>query len=99
MAIDSPDKIRAAQLISAKYAIALEAKGLRHSKIKGGAKGSWAKHYDMPPKSSHLEVIQRIQREIDELNGRIFNDQIELPLRGNTGTVIVDDFEGKETLK
>lgn len=76
--LDTPDKIRAAQLITAKHAIALEANGLRHSKIKGGVRGSWARHYGMPPKAKHLAVIARIQVELDEILLRIYNNQLPL---------------------
>jgi hypothetical protein len=72
---DNPRDIRLFQLIAAKHAISLEAKGLRHSRFRCGVRGLWAKHYGMPPRSKPLAVIARIQEEIDSLS-----PQQELPL-------------------
>jgi len=79
---DTPDKIRLFQLISAKHAIGLEAKGLRHSRFRQGVRGLWAKHYGMPPRSRPEAVIARIQADIDDLAAKIEFDanQLELPL-------------------
>lgn len=79
---DTPDKIRLFQLISAKHAIGLEAKGMRHSRFRQGVRGLWAKHYGMPPKSHPEAVIARIQEEINELDRKIqfTENQLELPL-------------------
>jgi len=72
-----PCEIRLLQLLAAKHAIGLEAKGLRHSRFRCGVRGLWAKHYGMPPRSKPLAVIARIQEEIDSLSA---DPQQELPL-------------------
>lgn len=72
---ETPRQIRLFQLISAKHAILLEAKGLRHSRFRCGVRGLWAKHYGLPPRASHAKVVARIQEEIDFLS-----KQQELPL-------------------
>lgn len=77
----TPDEIRLYQLIAAKHAIMLEAKGMRHSRFRCGVRGLWAKHYGMKPRSKPLDVIARIQQDINELAERIkSNPQQELPL-------------------
>jgi hypothetical protein len=75
---DTPDQIRLFQLISAKHAIGLEAKGMRHSRLRGGARKLWAIHYCMNPRAKHADVIARIQEEIDDLSQRV--NQMRLPL-------------------
>ena len=75
---DSPNTVRRFQLAAAKHAIALEAKGLRHSRFRKGVRGLWAAHYGMPPRSTPQAVIARIQQEIDELTSA--SNQMELPL-------------------
>ena len=69
---DTPDKIRLFQLIAAKHAILLEAKGLRNSRLgRNGLKRSWAKWYGLKPRATHLEVVERLQQEIDEVGLRV----------------------------
>ena len=75
---DTPAKIRLFQLISAKHAIGLEAKGMRHSRFRCGVRGLWAKHYGMPPRSKAPAVIARIQEDIDKLVFEL--NQLPLPL-------------------
>lgn len=75
---ESPTRTRLVQLISAKHAIGLEAKGMRHSRFRQGVRGLWAAHYNLPKRSSHEAVIARIQEEIDELTFKA--NQMELPL-------------------
>ena len=78
---DTPPTIRLFQLISAKHAILLEAKGLRHSRIRGGVRGMWAKHYGLAAKTPAVVVLDHIKREMEEIRGRIVADnQLELPL-------------------
>ena len=75
---DSPNTVRRFQLAAAKHAIALEAKGMRHSRFRKGVRGLWAEYYGMPKRSTHLAVIERIQEEIDTLTAAA--KQMELPL-------------------
>ena len=77
---DTPDKIRLFQLISAKHAIGLEAKGLRHSRFRCGVRGLWAKHYGMSPRSKPEAVIARLQEDINALHSKLNPPQEELPL-------------------
>ena len=78
---DTPATIRLFQLIAAKHAILLEAKGLRHSRIRGGVRGLWAKHYGLAAKTRAVVVLDHIKREMEEIRGRIVADnQLELPL-------------------
>ena len=78
---DTPAKIRLFQLIAVKHAILLEAKGLRHSRIRGGVRGLWAKHYGLAAKTPAVVVLDHIKREMEEIRGRIVADnQLELPL-------------------
>lgn len=78
---DTPESIKLLQLISAKHAILLEAKGLRHSRFRCGVKGLWAKHYGLPARTPHVKVVERLQQDIDELAERVRpNPQQELPL-------------------
>jgi hypothetical protein len=79
MVADTPSKIRMFQLISAKHAIGLEAKGLRHSRLgRNGLKRLWAKHYGLPPRTKHIVIITKIQEEIEALYTKIH--QLPLPL-------------------
>lgn len=82
LAADTPDQIKLLQLISAKHAILLEAKGLRHSRLgRNGVKRLWAKHYGMAARTKHLDVIARMQQDINELAERIQpNPQQELEI-------------------
>jgi hypothetical protein len=65
---DHPDDIRAWQLITARGAVRLEAKGLRHSRLgPNGAKKLWAKHYGLSPRVKHEVVIARMTQEIELL--------------------------------
>ena len=77
---DHPIQIRLAQLCSARAAIKLEKLGLRHSRIRCGVRGLWAKHYRMPLRSKHDAVIARITQEIKELEEKLNGQQPELPL-------------------
>ena len=79
---DTPDQIQLVQLISAKHAILLEAKGLRHSRLgRNGVKRAWAKHYGLSARAPHLSVIARLQEDIFILADRINTPkQEELPL-------------------
>ena len=74
----TPGEIKLFQLIAAKHAILLEAKGLRHSRFRCGVRGLWAKHYGMPPRSKALVVAARIQEDIERLSFEI--NQLSLPL-------------------
>lgn len=77
--LSDPVEIKLVQLISAKHAIKLEKLGMRHSRIRCGVRGLWAKHYKMPPRSSHDEVLTRIQEEITQLSEKL-NGQRQLEL-------------------
>jgi hypothetical protein len=62
--IDKPDAIRCAQLLAAKKAIKLEKAGMRHSSGKS-IKAAWARHFQMPARSTHDAVIARIDAELN----------------------------------
>lgn len=54
------------QLLAAKSAIGLEAKGLKHSR--GSVRKTYALQFGMSPRAKHADVQARIQQEIDKIN-------------------------------
>lgn len=64
MAIHTGLAPQAFQLSAAKGAIKLEKLGMRHSSGKSARK-AWAKHFGMPANSTHEQVIERIQEELN----------------------------------
>jgi hypothetical protein len=87
---EGPIETRIFQLLSAKHAIGLEAKGMRHSRLyrQGGVKGLWAKHYGLERKATAKQVIDRIEEEIQLLKQRQAQQQLPLGER--------DDLQSRE---
>ena len=78
---EGPDETRLFQLIAAKHAILLESKGMRHSRLgQNGLKRAWAKHYGLSARTKHLEVIARLQVDIEALHTKLH--QLKLPFEG-----------------
>jgi hypothetical protein len=80
--LETPDQIRAAQLLSARGAIKLEKLGMRHSRLgQNGLKRLWAKHYGLSPRAKHDEVLAKINEELNSLKEKIHGcKQQPLPL-------------------
>jgi hypothetical protein len=66
--------IRAFQMKCAKRAIKLEKLGLRHSRLRGGAKRLWAKHFNLPANASHDDVIAKLDESITSLEKEYQNE-------------------------
>lgn len=63
---DTPNTIRAFQLLAAKGAIKLEKLSMKMSRG-FNAKAAWAKHYGLSARAKHDEVIAKIEAELTTL--------------------------------
>jgi hypothetical protein len=69
---NTPEQIRLVQLLSARGAIRLEQRGLRHSRLgKNGVKRLWVKHFHLPPRTSFDELLDRFDLEINKLKEQL----------------------------
>jgi hypothetical protein len=66
---DTPEKIRAFQLLAARGAIKLERVGLKKRGVP--ARKLWATHFKMAVRSTHLQVIQRIEAELESMGHKV----------------------------